>query len=410
MKGTQLMDIYSILASKPHNTHHLNRYITFIQQCQQKNVGYEGMTENHHICPKANDLFPEYVDFQTYPWNKAVLTPRQHFIAHLILANVFKSDSMPQALFFMSNGNWKKHKKYSRLYEKLRIKLQPKWSKNGKKWGKATLGNTVVKDLDGNIHRVSVDDSRLKTGELVGVQKGTVTVKDKRGNTMNVSIDDPRYLSGELVGVAQGYVITKDIYGNVHRVEKKDLRYLSGELVSISTNMMPAKDTDGNTFWVSTNDTRVKTGELVSTTKGETVVKDKKGITYRVSVDDTRFATGELVGAQKNTVAVRDKNGNKFRVHKDDSRYISGELVGVSKGMESRNKNKICYTDGNRNIYLASNEMPPRGFYKGNINVGKTYDKTICCPHCGVFGGSVGNMNRWHFDNCKSLKITQQIG
>ena len=57
------MDIYSILASKPHNPHYLNRYITFITECQLKNLNYNGYTEKHHICPKAKDMFflPPYM-------------------------------------------------------------------------------------------------------------------------------------------------------------------------------------------------------------------------------------------------------------------------------------------------------------------------------------------------------------
>jgi len=31
------MDIYKILASKPHNPHYLNRYIRFIEWCQLAN-------------------------------------------------------------------------------------------------------------------------------------------------------------------------------------------------------------------------------------------------------------------------------------------------------------------------------------------------------------------------------------
>lgn len=33
----QHMDIYKILASKPHNPHYLNRYIRFIEWCQLAN-------------------------------------------------------------------------------------------------------------------------------------------------------------------------------------------------------------------------------------------------------------------------------------------------------------------------------------------------------------------------------------
>ena len=57
------MDIHYILSSKPHNSHYLKRYIKFIQACQHKNINYGGYTEKHHICPKADDMFPEYANF-----------------------------------------------------------------------------------------------------------------------------------------------------------------------------------------------------------------------------------------------------------------------------------------------------------------------------------------------------------
>lgn len=85
------MDIYNILQSKPHKSFHLKRYITFIQQCQQKDTESPcvGSRERHHICPKAKDMFPEYRSFSQHPWNLATLTPRQHFIAHIMLWKAF---------------------------------------------------------------------------------------------------------------------------------------------------------------------------------------------------------------------------------------------------------------------------------------------------------------------------------
>lgn len=87
------MDIYSILASKSHNSRYLNRYINFIRKCQHKNIDYAGHTEKHHICPKAKDMFPEYKDFLQHEWNKSLLTVRQHFIAHVILIKVYPTIS-----------------------------------------------------------------------------------------------------------------------------------------------------------------------------------------------------------------------------------------------------------------------------------------------------------------------------
>jgi hypothetical protein len=65
-------------------------------------------------------------------------------------------------------------------------------------------GQTTVKDKEGNKLRVSINDPRYLSGELVGMHKGTVSVKDKEGNKLRVSMNDPRYLSGELNGTTFG--------------------------------------------------------------------------------------------------------------------------------------------------------------------------------------------------------------
>lgn len=117
-KGTQLMDIYSILASKSHNPHYLSKYITFISKCQSKNATYNGLIERHHICPKAKDMFPEYKSMAKCKWNIAHLTPRQHFISHLLLWKAFPEiKSCTRAIWMMSQ----KRKTNSKLYENLRL-------------------------------------------------------------------------------------------------------------------------------------------------------------------------------------------------------------------------------------------------------------------------------------------------
>nr|QMP83668.1 MAG: hypothetical protein [Caudoviricetes sp.] len=87
------MDILNILSSKPHNQHYLKRYYTFISNCCKANSLLTkeelGITENHHICPKAKDLFPEFSNFSKNKWNKIQLTPNQHYVAHWILWKVY---------------------------------------------------------------------------------------------------------------------------------------------------------------------------------------------------------------------------------------------------------------------------------------------------------------------------------
>ena len=191
------MDIYKILASKPHNSHYLNRYITFIMRCQQNNVGYEGYTEKHHIYPKA--MFPKYKSFTRHRWNCAVLTARQHFIAHMMLWKLYKNKSMTRSIGMMTDeGKIKK----SRIYERIKIEYsilvsiqmtdtviiksengkskrisKKEFDCNGNFYGH-TKGMTYAVDDNGNSFYVSIDDERLKSGILKGNNAGTITITD----------------------------------------------------------------------------------------------------------------------------------------------------------------------------------------------------------------------------------------
>jgi len=87
------MDLHKILESKPHNPHYLKRYINFINACLNHNISDNVYIENHHICPKAKDMFPEYACLKNNPWNKAPLTFRQHIIAHVLLWKTYNTVS-----------------------------------------------------------------------------------------------------------------------------------------------------------------------------------------------------------------------------------------------------------------------------------------------------------------------------
>lgn len=187
------MDIYSILASKPHNPHYLNRYITFIERCQLKNADYDGYMEKHHICPKANDMFPEYSSFSKNPWNKVNLTARQHFIAHLILWKVYRNKSCATTLSCFMKNNCKN----SKIYESAKNLYSFEVSKRMKNM-------VVVKDAAGNIFHVNNKDERYTSGFLESITKNKVVVKDKNGTILKIDKDDIRYVSGEFVGIMKG--------------------------------------------------------------------------------------------------------------------------------------------------------------------------------------------------------------
>jgi hypothetical protein len=192
MKGVPAMDIYSILSSKPHNPHYLNRYITFIRKCQQKNTGYDGYVEKHHICPKAKDMFPGYKSFKEHSWNLVKLTARQHFIAHLILWKTYPNfTSCLEAIWQMKHQNHEEIN--SRLYEKLKAA----YIENKKQFVR-------VKDSNKNVKYIHKNDKKYKTGEYQFWALGMIPVKDAAGNSFMVYKDDERYLNGDLVHTSTG--------------------------------------------------------------------------------------------------------------------------------------------------------------------------------------------------------------
>ena len=106
------MNYLEILKTKKHNEHYLNRYCKLIELFRDQN--YSGDT--HHICPKAKDMFPEYIACN---WNKVIVTSRQHFILHWVLAKAFPGTSQTLAFFYMSNTlNKHKGKDYQIAREK----------------------------------------------------------------------------------------------------------------------------------------------------------------------------------------------------------------------------------------------------------------------------------------------------
>ena len=197
------MDIYSLLSSKPHNPHYLNKYTRFIRNCQLKNQGYTGYTERHHICPKAIDMFPEYSSFIYHPWNCAILTARQHFIAHMMLWKAYNNRSMSWSFGLMTNYH---SIKSSRIYQNIREKYskmiseqmkntvtirngdgtcerisKKEFDNNNEIFG-STKGMTYAVDSNGNGHYVRKDDLRFSTGELKGNNAGTITITDGKTN------------------------------------------------------------------------------------------------------------------------------------------------------------------------------------------------------------------------------------
>lgn len=73
----------------------------------------------------------------------------------------------------------------------------------------------------------------------------------------------------------------------------------------------------------------------------------------------------------------------------DHSAKLKGRPNNKMKGLLVGDKNPMRNKEVALKVSLAKTGVPrPK----------------IICPHCGKAGGS-GNMERWHFDNCKSVKL-----
>jgi len=163
------MSIYlEVLKSLPHNSRELLRYVKFIEDCIKKNKESTDKLVAHHICPEAGDMFPQYGSLKNYPWNKALLTDRQHYIAHMMLWKIYRNRSMTFAFNMMSNFEQIHYS--SRLYEKHRedfrkfiseLNSRPR-TDSEKKILSEKMKNTIsvydIRDKDKRFFRISKND------------------------------------------------------------------------------------------------------------------------------------------------------------------------------------------------------------------------------------------------------------
>lgn len=174
--------IYNILISKPHNSHYLLRYLKYLEVFKDQEY-IKGVHENHHICPKSNDLFPEYKSFRKNPWNKISLTKRQHFIAHLILSKVYPKTKQTVAFWAFCNiqspndSRSRNFKVNSRFYETAKENISKFFSdlnkgRKNQKLSEKNLGFVACFDLEGNFLSVSKEEFDLrKNVDFIAVSK-----------------------------------------------------------------------------------------------------------------------------------------------------------------------------------------------------------------------------------------------
>lgn len=148
-----------------------------------------------------------------------------------------------------------------------------------------------------------------------------------------------------------GFVVAKDKDGNTFRVSKDDPKYQSGELIHLHCGMVSAKDSNGKKFWVEVDDPRYLSGELVGMNMGRKHDLKKGQRHAQIMTEYWKEVGGHSEEAKEKCratnagkITVRDTDGNKFRISVDDPRYLSGELtnafIGTKLSEETRRKIK----------------------------------------------------------------------
>ena len=150
----------------------IKRYIKFISLCNHSPNEY---VEGHHICPKADDLFPEYIDVNIYPWNLVKLTARQHIIAHVMLWKIFGGS---QALAFdcmlgKFNSNTNNLLANRIIPTSIMIRYHARMREETKKYlSEIREGFACYKDETNNKFVLHKDDPKIKELSLVGNNLG----------------------------------------------------------------------------------------------------------------------------------------------------------------------------------------------------------------------------------------------
>lgn len=144
--------------------HFFKRYTKWIEKYRNRPKPSEG--EKHHIIPKC-------MGGKDNEANILLLGYREHYIAHYILAKTFRHKGLWFAFTCMRRVCSRK----SCLYEVSRKYISENMSKCNK--GK--------KRTDAQKKAISI------------LSKGKINVKNSNGDMFRVSLNDPRYMSGELV-------------------------------------------------------------------------------------------------------------------------------------------------------------------------------------------------------------------
>jgi hypothetical protein len=282
---------------EPHcaSPHYLKRYLKFIEACTNATLPDGEYTEHHHICPSS--MFPEYRNLRLNPWNDAVLSARQHFIAHWMLAKAVNTRGMWYALKVLT--------KASNKYQQERY-------------------TTITGAAIARVNHAKALSLHLKS---INPETG-VTFAQDRANKIDHDIQRET-----LGGMSIREHMSKRVSGENNHSKRPEIR------VKLSAASIE---------WHKHND-----------------------------------------------------NSFKGRTHTDESK-LKQSLV--KQGENNATTGTVWANNGASQLRVPADSIP-EGFVVGRMSFKHKQPKPKrTCPHCSKIGAGA-NMDRYHFDNCKSLSL-----
>ena len=379
------MNLAQILYSKPHNAHYLRRYIKFIASCEEANyhLADETYVECHHICPKANDMFPEYVDFVEHPWNMVALTARQHIIAHVMLWKAYpKAASQFTAVHYMCNVQnsdtitWNKRTVPASIYIRYAAEARNKFYESRK-------GFATYRDSDGNKYFIHNEDPKIKELGLVGILQG-FKMNDESRMKMKRSKDPYRIVKLRFLDMrASVKLISEEFEQYLAQGWTTELTSDDVEYCKVLQYQRSSSKLSGRTEYMLPNG--IYYGKLYP--------DDPDIIAYNLVYYMTE---NKLAAAKHNLIKLKEFNtgalwyndgkiSKKFKadpgcgwikgsLHTDETKRLRAE------GLRKTRSNTVVYNDGKRNFYIKCDQSVPDGLTKGMAPQKK---RTITDKNCG---------------------------
>lgn len=179
------------------NEHYYNRYQRFIESRKLRTLSNDVYTEKHHIIPIS-------LGGLDIPENIIVLSGREHYIAHWILAKAYQ-ESMIYAFWMMNTDKRMKYSRYSNSYgyEIAKKMLAKQVSDNMK--GFVTCFD---KHLSKNVH-ISVFDFYKNRERYEHVSEGKALYVTQDGIRLILKTNDELVLSGKVKHYRVGYKHSK---------------------------------------------------------------------------------------------------------------------------------------------------------------------------------------------------------